>query len=30
MYGCIQASALWYELIKSFLVELSYECSETD
>jgi hypothetical protein len=30
MYGCIQASALWYELIKSFLVELGYECSETD
>ncbi len=22
MYGCIQASTLWYELIKSFLVEL--------
>jgi hypothetical protein len=30
MYGCIQASALWYELIKLFLVELGYECSETD
>jgi hypothetical protein len=30
MYGCIQASALWYKLIKSFLVELGYECSETD
>jgi len=30
MYGCIQASALWYALIKSFLVELGYECSETD
>jgi hypothetical protein len=30
MYGCIQASALWYELIKSFLEELGYECSETD
>jgi hypothetical protein len=30
MYGCIQASALWYELIKSFLMELGYECSETD
>jgi hypothetical protein len=30
MYSCIQASALWYELIKSFLVELGYECSETD
>jgi len=30
MYGCIQASALWYELMKSFLVELGYECSGTD
>jgi hypothetical protein len=30
MYGCIQASALWYELIKVFLVELGFECSETD
>jgi len=30
MYGCIQASALWYKLIKLFLVELGYECSETD
>jgi len=30
MYGCIQASALGYELIKLFLVELGYECSKTD
>lgn len=30
MYGCIQASALRYALIKSFLVELGYECSKTD
>jgi hypothetical protein len=30
MYGCIQASALWYALIRSFLEELGYECSETD
>jgi len=30
MYGCIQASALWYELIKSFIVESGYECSEID
>jgi hypothetical protein len=30
MYGFIQASALRYALIKSFLVELGYECSETD
>jgi hypothetical protein len=30
MYGCIQASALWYQLIKSFILQLGYECSETD
>jgi hypothetical protein len=30
MYGCIQASALWYALIRSFLEELGYECSETN
>jgi hypothetical protein len=30
MYGCIQASVLWYELIKSFILELGYECSKTD
>jgi hypothetical protein len=30
MYGCIQASALWYALIQSFLDELGYKCSETD
>jgi len=30
MYGCIQASALWYALIRSFLEELGCECSQTD
>jgi hypothetical protein len=30
MYGCIQVSALWYALIRSFLEELGYECSQTD
>ena len=30
MYGCIQASTLWYQLIKSFIMQLGYECSETD
>jgi hypothetical protein len=30
MYGCIQASTLWYALIRSFLEEMGYECSETD
>jgi hypothetical protein len=30
MYGCVQASALWYALIRSFLEELGYECSPTD
>jgi hypothetical protein len=30
MYGCIEASALWYALIKSFLEELRYKCSEMD
>jgi len=30
MYGCDQASALWYALIRSFLEELEYECSPTD
>jgi len=30
MYGCVQASALWYALIRSFLEELDYECSPTD
>jgi hypothetical protein len=30
MYGCIQASALWYEPIKSFILELGYKCSKTD
>jgi hypothetical protein len=30
MYGCVQVSALWYALIRSFLEELEYECSPTD
>jgi len=30
MYGCVQASALWYALISCFLEELDYECSPTD
>jgi len=30
IYGCVQASALWYALIRSFLEELDYECSPTD
>jgi len=30
MYGCVQASALWYALIRSFLEELEYVCSPTD
>jgi hypothetical protein len=30
MYSCVQASALWYALIRSFLEELDYECSPTD
>jgi hypothetical protein len=30
MYGCVQASALWYALIRSFIEELGYECSPTD
>jgi hypothetical protein len=29
MYGCVQASALWYALIRSFVEELGYECSPT-
>jgi len=30
MYGCIQASALWYALIKKFLEDQGYQVSETD
>jgi hypothetical protein len=30
LYGCIQASALWYALIRSVLEEFGYEASETD
>ncbi len=30
LYGCIQASALWYTLIRSVLEEFGYEASETD
>jgi hypothetical protein len=30
MYGCVQASALWYALIRGFVEELGYKCSPTD
>jgi hypothetical protein len=30
MYSCIQASALWYALIKKFLEDQGYQVSETD
>lgn len=30
MYGCIQASSLWYKLLKRFLEELGYKMSEMD
>jgi hypothetical protein len=30
MYGCVQASSLWYKLLKSVLVEAGYVASETD
>jgi hypothetical protein len=30
MYGCVQASALWYALIKKFLEDLGYVASEVD
>ncbi len=30
LYGCIQASALWYALIRSVLEEFGYEVSKTD
>jgi hypothetical protein len=30
MYGCIQASALWYALIRKFLEDQGYQVSETN
>jgi hypothetical protein len=30
MYGCIQASSLWYKLLKKILEDLGYSRSETD
>ena len=30
MYGCVQASALWYALIRKFLEDQGYQVSETD
>jgi hypothetical protein len=30
LYGCVQASALWYALIKTELVEMGYEVGLTD
>jgi len=30
MYGCIQASALWYALIRSVIEEMGYKVGETD
>jgi hypothetical protein len=30
MYGCVQASALWYALIRSEIVSMGYTVSETD
>lgn len=30
LYGCIQASKLWYEKLRAFLICLGYEQSETD
>jgi hypothetical protein len=30
MYGCVQASALWYALIRSVLEGFGYEASKTD
>jgi hypothetical protein len=30
MYGCVQASALWYKLLRKVLEGLGYEASETD
>jgi hypothetical protein len=30
MYGCVQASALWYALIRSEIEKMGYMVSETD
>jgi hypothetical protein len=30
LYGCVQASKLWYEKLRNFLVRIGYEQSETD
>ncbi len=30
VYGCVQASALWYSLIRSTLESMEYQVSETD
>jgi hypothetical protein len=30
MYGCVQASALWYKLLRKVLERFEYEASETD
>ncbi len=30
LYGCVQASALWYALIRRFLEDLNYTISPTD
>jgi len=30
LYGCMQASKLWYEKLRAFLIQLGYEQSETD
>jgi hypothetical protein len=30
MYGCIQASSLWYRLLKKVLEEFGFEMSERD
>jgi len=30
LYGCVQASRLWYEKLKEVLIKLGYEQSETD
>jgi hypothetical protein len=30
LYGCVQASKLWYEKLRSFLLRQGYVCSEVD
>jgi hypothetical protein len=30
LYGCVQASKLWYEKLRSFLLKQGYVCSEVD